>query len=104
MIEVRLTVDDRTGIARNGGRQGGDSFHVSFDPETDDVAVVIVETVATIRNTDQERLEPLVDVVDPDALNRIASEADPATREISFTFAGFQVTVDPAGDLRLAWE
>lgn len=104
MIEVRLDADEPMGAITNGGPPGNDSFHVSFDPTMDDIAVVIVDTVATIKNTDQERLDPLVEAVDPEALNRIAFEADVGTREITFTYSGFHGTVDPDGDLWLDWE
>lgn len=64
-----------------------------------DPAFGVVETVAEIENTEPTGMEPLYDSVDPDALNglfrRSRGTADTGI-EVSFTYAGYDVTLSSA--------
>jgi hypothetical protein len=85
-----------------GDPEDSDSFRVTFDPDRNDVEVVVVEAIATIKNTDSEGLDPLGRTIDCDALGRVVAEDD--VGEITFRYKGLLVTVDVAGEVRLSWE
>lgn len=108
MIEVVPAVSETgqfAGFTADGGNPPDrDTFHVTFDPSREDVEVVVVEAVAAIHNTEPDQLEPLATAVDADALNRLVSERESGTREITFTYEELEVRLDPDGDLWLTWE
>lgn len=65
----------------------------------------IVEKVAARRGVDPTSLTaPLFDVVDPDALNRLvaSSSGEESGVEITFSYAGYEVTVAATGAVTLA--
>nr|WP_233340992.1 HalOD1 output domain-containing protein [Haloprofundus sp. MHR1] len=64
----------------------------------------VVLAVAEARNVDPLELEPLYNVIDPDALNAIFSSAGPThdSVELEFAMAGCQVTVRGTGEIRVA--
>jgi hypothetical protein len=62
----------------------------------DNPALGVVETIADLRNTDPTSLDPLYDVVDPDALNgllRRSQREETADIKVSFTYAGYDVSI-----------
>ena len=92
-------------IANGGSGDELDTFHVQFDPETESVVGVLVESVAAIRNVPPEELDPLADAIDPEALAALVeSGKDGGLERIEFSYAGFIVTISHGGQLRLRWE
>ncbi|MFW6382637.1 MAG: HalOD1 output domain-containing protein [Haloferacaceae archaeon] len=63
------------------------------------VSVRVVEAVASATGRDELTLPPLYDAVDPDALDTLTE----GTRdvEISFVYAGYEVTVGSDGEVTL---
>lgn len=96
-----------SGLAANGGDRGKrDVFHVSFDPETESIEVVVVESVAAIQNRAPEELDPLYEAVDPEALDDlVAPEAGEQARvdEVGFVYEGLEVTIESDGDVWIRW-
>lgn len=91
----------------NGGdRATRDVFHVSFDPTTESIDTVIVESVAALKNTEPNELEPLYNAVNPDALQdliRPGEETRSTANHIQFHYEGLEVRVSSDGDLWLQW-
>lgn len=60
-------------------------------------SVTVIEAVSEAANTPVEQLPILYDVIDPDALDALFSarpaDATPFDGEVTFTYAGFRVTV-----------
>ncbi|WP_224337586.1 HalOD1 output domain-containing protein [Haloprofundus halobius] len=67
------------------------------------VSNAVVLAVAEARNVDPLELDPLYDVIDPDALDAIFSSAGPTdnSMELDFEMAGCQVTVRGTGEIRV---
>lgn len=68
-------------------------------PPRKEIAVTIVEAVATATETPIEDLPPLPDAIDPDALDAIVTDDRSADISVSFTYAGLDLFVrsgDPA--------
>lgn len=62
----------------------------------------VVRRVAKAANTDELELPPLYEVTDPDALDAfVAATADGC---VSFTYAGYEVTVDSDGAVTITDE
>lgn len=79
-------------------------FHVEFDAGEQDVAVLVVRSVAAILDRRPADLEPLGDVIDPEMLESMVREGARGTAhngEYQFTYEGFEVTVDTSGNLWL---
>lgn len=90
----------------NGGDRGDrDVFHVTFDPETESVDAVVVESVAAIQNCEPEELDPIYEAIEPDALDEVITpSADTQSDvELEFVYEGMDVTVEASGDLWLQW-
>lgn len=67
------------------------------------VSTSVVQTVAQATNREPDELEPLYDVVDPDALDALFEGDDASARvRVVFTYEGYQVTVSGAGDVEVA--
>jgi hypothetical protein len=61
----------------------------------------VVETIADFRNTDPTNLEPIYDVVDPDALNNLFQSSqryETADIEVRFRYAGYDVSISDTVD------
>jgi hypothetical protein len=70
-------------------------------PNDDDpIATSLVLTIASIKDTRATQLPPLAQTIDPDALEAIFADAQNST--LSFSYAGFEVTVhsDASFELR----
>lgn len=66
------------------------------------VTVAVIEAVAAEAECEADELRTLCDVVDPDALDAffdVGPDADRPDRRVSFTYAGYEVTV--SGDRRI---
>ncbi|WP_049922236.1 HalOD1 output domain-containing protein [Halopiger djelfimassiliensis] len=78
----------------------------TFDPDAGERASeAVVTAVAAIADEDPSALEPLYDVVDPDALDSLVEHAkrvdDAGTHELWFTYEGFDVGVRTDGEIRI---
>lgn len=65
--------------------------------ETGLPSVVVTETIAELKDTGIECLEPLYSVIDPDALDQLiqrsGQEESHQSVSISFVFEGYRVTI-----------
>ena len=89
------------------GSGSRDVFHVEFDPATDSIVDVVVNSVASIHNVEPVELGPLSASVDPEMLERVVDQD--ANRElrgadVSFEYEGLVVTVTASGNLWLEWD
>ncbi|WP_135822464.1 HalOD1 output domain-containing protein [Halostella litorea] len=90
-----------------GGNGAGDVFRGTVDDDATP-ATAIVEAIATIEGRDPTRLDSrLYDSIDPSGLNAVLAtpaEAadDPGRLTVSFTHAGYEVTVSRSGRYRIA--
>lgn len=77
-----------------GRRSERSSGYTTVFESTEDtsVCVAIVEAVSTVIGTEPTRLDPLYDVVDTDALERLVETGGTDT-EITFAFEGCRVAV-----------
>jgi hypothetical protein len=85
------TVEDTTGTA---AKQGFDGWRKT---QAEDVATAVIEAVATEKGTDELDLEPLGDVVDPDALGQVFAGRTGVRGHISFEYENCLVQVDSDG-------
>lgn len=60
--------------------------------QDESASIAVVRTIATLRNSPADEIEPLADWLDPDALNEIIAHSEEAT--IKFEYAGLSVSVD----------
>ncbi|ADB60221.1 hypothetical protein Htur_1333 [Haloterrigena turkmenica DSM 5511] len=79
-----------------GGNSSTDEQTYVFSPEKAP-SLAVVEAVASASETDPTAIPPLYDAIEPDALDATfesASSQPGATRRVSFSYDGFDVTVD----------
>lgn len=92
--ELSITFEGTTG-----------TYRVSVDPDSDTpLAVAIVQALAAITQSDPLQLEPLVEYIDPEALERMytADRSTSATRPaVSFSYADHQITVEPTTEITI---
>lgn len=83
--------DDRTNTYRTSLNESG----------FDSVSNAVVAGLATIQDVNPSEVEPLYEAVDPDALDDLfpADPQDQASRSVTFTLDGYEVTVSAEGDL-----
>lgn len=76
-----------------------------LDSRCESLSHAVVEAVADAEGTDPLELEPLYETVDPDALDALFSGIDGepiGEGEVSFTYHGYEVSVDSEGSVSLA--
>lgn len=107
---MQITVHRRApgradGLETNGGTSDEPAtFRVRFDPAAESPVEAVIETVATIHNVDQDELDPLARVVDPEALETLLEVgADGTVDRIEFVYEGLVVTVRSDGWVLLRW-
>lgn len=59
----------------------------------------VIQTIANQSNTDALDLPPLFDTLDPDALDTLVREMNEG--EISFAYAGYNITVNSRGAIEV---
>ena len=75
-----------------------ETHEVRFDPDSIAPSMAIVEAMAGILDTAPTELEPLVETVDPMALDRLVNGADEGTdRTLEFRYLDRRVTVHSHG-------
>jgi hypothetical protein len=67
-----------------------ESYHVAYE-RSELMSTNVVLSVAAIENAKPTELPPLASTIDPDALDSLF--ADGVTGRISFTYAGYDVTI-----------
>lgn len=81
------------------------AYVTTFDPAGDRPSEAVVNTVAALHGADPGDLEPLYDVVEPDALDSFVAHAqrvgDDGTHQVWFTYEGFDVGVQSDGEIRV---
>ncbi|WP_231185095.1 HalOD1 output domain-containing protein [Haladaptatus sp. DYF46] len=60
----------------------------------------VVREVAARAGVQPNELPPLYDFIDPDALDRVVHSTD-SDLELSFVFAGYRVTIEGDGSVRV---
>lgn len=65
----------------------------------DELVISIVDAVADVRGCEAAELEPLHDVVDPDALQALFAGAGRSTGRIRFAYGEYTVVVDADGNV-----
>lgn len=90
---------------------------ITFDPETstyrlhydwqgdESVTTVVSTGVAAITNTPPTELDPLFEILDPDALNQLFSSTNGPSRgdgRVSFQFNDCTVIVDATGEIAIS--
>ncbi|NUB91577.1 hypothetical protein HT576_11185 [Haloterrigena sp. SYSU A121-1] len=77
-----------------GGNSSTNEQTYVFSPEKAP-SLAVVDAVASASETDPTALPPLYDAIEPDALDATFESSQPgATRRVSFSYSGFDVTVD----------
>lgn len=61
----------------------------------------VIDAVASAEDADPSELDPLNDVVDPDALNKLFDDKDVEYGRVVFRYHGYTVTVDRHGRVSL---
>ncbi|WP_247003567.1 HalOD1 output domain-containing protein [Halosolutus gelatinilyticus] len=91
---VQLSGDDSVGYDPTTG-----TFHTQFDADGDSnsIVVAIVDTVATVTNSDPISLPPLFATVDPEALAALVTSAREGPIEVNFSYEDCRVTVSSHG-------
>ena len=80
---------------------GPDTLHAEFDWDVVSPSVAVVQTVATAADKEPIELSPLIETLDPDALDELfvhASGPDSAV-SLSFQLGEYEVTVTGTGDV-----
>ena len=103
--------DSSDGDDRSPGRPGTETLSHRYDWTVTRPSTGIVELVAIAMDREPSSLQPLYDVVDPEALDLlIRSDVDAegadqtgtsprADREVSFEYVGYRVTVRSDGEV-----
>lgn len=71
---------------------------VSNSADQGPTSEIVVHTVAEARGIDALELDPLYDVIDPDALNRLTNQTSEFVT-VQFRYAGCEVTVHCDGEV-----
>jgi hypothetical protein len=109
MTTVNLVRGKKPDINHNfvpsGGKNGGpDTFQMEYNPRLESSTQAIVKTVALVKNVPATELSPLIDDVDPDALNTLLEEAKKNGNqvEVLFEYEGFEVEITTS-NIYLTW-
>ena len=82
------------------------TFWTEFDMKNRPVSEAVVAVVAQVREQDPIDLPPLYESVETDALNALLAatihKSDRSEVEVSFEYAGHQVTVDNHGTVEVS--
>lgn len=112
MSELKLIHHTERNVTRERIANGGydyndpDMFHLQYGPGTQSVVEMVVKAAAFVHNVENVELEPLSNVIDPDALDALIgpNSENPSTRaEFTFEYEGLQITVNNSGDIWLEW-
>lgn len=80
------------------------TYRTTFDGEDVTPSTAVVETVAAVRGVDPMELDPLYEVVDPQALDRLVAPRPPRRTgdcTVVFTYFDHEVTVRSPGIVRV---
>ncbi|WP_336337731.1 HalOD1 output domain-containing protein [Haloarcula brevis] len=78
-----------------------DGLHEEFDWDVMSPSVAVVQTVAAAADREARELSPLIEALDPDALDELLGHATDSDGDVSLSFQldEFAVTVTGAGDV-----
>lgn len=87
-------------------RAGTDRLHRSFDPTTESASTELLLALAAYNDSDPTELEPLPNVLDPDALDSLvhsfATGRMPETSgRVAFDYNGFPIRITADGTITL---
>lgn len=95
--------DDTTDSGEDGDGSGETVVFDRYDWQGGDTpSIAVAEAVAAVTNRSVTAIPPLQTVVDADALDVMAQSSGPTTVEVSFSYAGTEVTVLDDGRIELA--
>lgn len=87
--------DDAVSISYDADAE---TYRARFDPESIAPSMAVVEAMASICNASPTELEPLIDTVDPLAIDQLVSGADDdEDRALEFHYLDHAVTVSGHG-------
>ena len=69
-----------------------------------EVAVAIVDAVADRKGVDPTELPPLYDVIDTDGLEGVVDDERAGSLQVQFTYAGYRITIESAGEPEITLE
>lgn len=78
-------------------------YQLTVDPkQTPRPSLILVHFIAHIKDETPRALPPLQSAIDTDSLDRwLSTTHDPQSdAELTFTYAGYQITLDTVGNLR----
>lgn len=93
-------------LVTNGGRPTRNIFEAEFDPQQERPSMILLDTIAFIRNVDPVTLDPLAEAIDTDALDTLlTAQSDPDTHpiEVTFSYEGFHISIRNTGNIRIRW-
>lgn len=64
-------------------------------------STAVVLAVAEIRDADPSELDPLYDVVDPEALDRLFTNTSSPVGATQFEYEGFEISIHKGGELHI---
>jgi hypothetical protein len=77
-----------------------EAYLVSYDPdESCSLTYIITSLVAVATDKDQEMMEPLFEVLDPDALEKLFQLQDGQTVRVEFKYCGCEVAAMSDGEV-----
>lgn len=89
----------------DASENGEPRYVTTFDPESEPASEAVVTAVSALVGSKPATLEPLYEVVDPDALDSMVEHArrtdDDGTHQLWFTYEGIDVGVRTDGEIRL---
>mgnify|MGYP000017652860 FL=1 len=74
-----------------------ETYRARFDPDDIVPSLAVVEVVAYARETTPTDLEPLVNTVDPMAMDHLVADGAGTERTVEFRYLGYEVSVDSRG-------
>lgn len=89
-----------------GFERSPDTFHLKFDPESEPATHAVVKAASFVHNVDPVDLDPLGEVLDPDAFESLIGHGagcSPDGVEVTFTYESLEITVAADGNVWLQW-
>lgn len=80
-------------------------YHVQYNEEdTDELASIIVRSVAAVTGKPPLEFEPLYTVIDPDALGQVFEKSSRSSEihgevDVTFGFASHEITIESGGEI-----
>ncbi len=105
LVSGQITQPRDCFASNGGGNEDPDTFHLQYDSDVESPLEAIVRATAVVKNQSQVELNPLANVIDPDALNEVCNSSTTTSSniEVTFEYEGLEVTVNNEGNVWLSW-